>query len=80
MPMLCDKYPSLRICSLVYNEKSLDIVNDNWTYEFMKNNLPIEMIRPTYLALGIGWCLRKESKLFTRMTLYLDDTLDKYTL
>ena len=24
----------------------------------------IEMIRPTYLALGIEWCLRKESKLF----------------
>lgn len=79
-PAIHEEYPSLRICSLVYNEKSLEIVNDNWTYEFMQRNLPIEMIRPTYLAFGIGWCLRKESKLFTRMTLYLDDTLDKYTL
>ena len=68
LPVIHEEYPSV------------DIINDNWTYEFMKNNLPIEMIRPTYLAFGIGWCLRKESKLFTRMTLYLDDTLDKYTL
>ena len=45
MPRISAKYPSLRICSLVYNEKSLDIVNENWTYEFMKKNLPIEMIR-----------------------------------
>lgn len=75
-----EKYPSLRICSLVYNEKSLEIVNDKWTYEFMKNNLPIQMIRPTYLAFGIGWCLRKESKLFTQMTLRLDDSLDKFIL
>lgn len=80
MPRLSAKYPALRICSLVYNEKSLDIVNENWTYEFMKKNLPIEMIRPTYLALGIEWCLRKESKLFTQVTLHLDDTLEKFCL
>ena len=79
-PAIHEEYPSLRICSLVYNEKSLEIVNDNWTYEFMKRNLPIEMIRPTYLAFGIGWCLRKESKLFTKMTLYLDESLDKFVL
>lgn len=80
LPAIHEEYPSVRICSLVYNEKSLDIINDNWTYEFIKNNLPIQMIRPTYLAFGIGWCLRKESKLFTKMTLYLDDSLDKFTL
>lgn len=80
MPRISAKYPALRICSLVYNEKSLDIVNEDWTYEFMKKNLPIEMIRPTYLALGIEWCLRKESKLFTQMTLYLDDTLKEFSL
>ena len=56
MPRLSAKYPALRICSLVYNEKSLDIVNENWTYEFMKKNLPIEMIRPTY-----GACERNQS-------------------
>ena len=77
MPRLSAKYPALRICSLVYNEKSLDIVNENWTYEFMKKNLPIEMIRPTYLALGIEWCLRKESKL---LTLHLDESLEKFCL
>ncbi len=80
LPAIHEEYPSVRICSLVYNEKSLDIINDNWTYEFMKRNLPIEMIRPTYLAFGIGWCLRKESKLFTKMTLYLDESLDKFVL
>lgn len=80
LPMIHEKYLALRICSLVYNEKSLEIVNDKWTYEFMKNNLPIRMIRPTYLAFGIGWCLRKESKLFTQMTLWLDDSLDKFIL
>ena len=80
LPAIHEEYPSVRICSLVYNEKSLDIINDNWTYEFMKNNLPIQMIRPTYLAFGIGWCLGKESKLFTKMTLYLDESLDKFVL
>lgn len=74
------EYPGLRFCSLIYNEKSLEIVNENWTYEFMKNNLPIQMIRPTYLVLGINWCLSKESKLFTRVTLYLDESLEEYVL
>lgn len=40
----------------------------------------IEMIRPTYLALGIEWCLRKESKLFTQVTLHLDESLEKFCL
>ena len=43
-------------------------------------NEKIEMIRPTYLALGIEWCLRKESKLFTRVTLHLDESLEKFCL